>query len=156
MNSGQAIAFGQQGQTFQDRRLRVMPTIEDGPDRFDKGAVTGATLIALGPSLRATKPADVALIDFTIISTVWIPAECAGMHKICLFHCRPSACWCSVMIHQHEEGRLPINKIADRLTAGCAAERLAKEVENLLASLPARPSVERLNETKLELQRQFH
>ncbi len=35
MNGGQAIAFGQQGETFQNGRLGVMPTIEDGSDRFD-------------------------------------------------------------------------------------------------------------------------
>src|SRR5262249_29555471 len=86
----------------------VMPTIEDGPDRFDEGAITGATLIALRPRLGAAKPADVALIHLPIIRTVRIPAECAGMHKSSWFHDCPPHVDVPLMIHyQHEEGRLP-------------------------------------------------
>ncbi len=91
VDGSQAIAFGEQSQTFNDRLLGVMPAIEHGSDRFDKGAVTGATLIALGAGLGMAKPADVALIHLPIIITAWIPAECAGMHESGLFHYRPSS-----------------------------------------------------------------
>jgi hypothetical protein len=95
MDGSQAVAFGQQGQTFNDRLLGVVPAIEHGSDRFDKGAMTGTTLIALGAGLGSAKPTDVAEIQLPIISTVWIPAERAGMYKSCLFHHRPSTCWCA-------------------------------------------------------------
>jgi len=95
MDGGQAVAFGQQGQTFNDHLLAVVPAIEDGSDRFDKGAITGATLIALGTGLGSAKPADVAAIHLPIISTARIPAERAGMRKGWSFHDRPSPCWCA-------------------------------------------------------------
>ena len=71
--------------------MSVVAAIEHGSDRFDKGTVTGATLIALGASLGSAKPADVALIHLSIISTARIPAERAGMHEGGLFHHRPSS-----------------------------------------------------------------
>jgi hypothetical protein len=90
MNSGQAIAFRQQGQTFQDGILGMMPAIEHGSNRFDKGAVAGVTLIALRARLGSAKPANVAKRHLPIIRTARIPAERAGMHEGCLFHYRPS------------------------------------------------------------------
>ena len=71
--------------------LAVVPAIEDGPDRFDKGAVTSATLIALGAGLGPAKPAHVAEIQLPIIATARIPAERAGMHERGLFHHYPSS-----------------------------------------------------------------
>jgi hypothetical protein len=96
VDGSQAVPFGEQRQTFNDRLLGVMPAIEHGSDRFDKGAVTGATLIALGAGLGMAKPADVAVSDLPIISTARIPAERAGMHEGGLFHYRPS----SLLVHR--------------------------------------------------------
>jgi hypothetical protein len=107
MNGGQAIAFRQQGQTFQDGILGMMPTIEDGPDRFNKGFATCATLIALGSGLGTPKPTDIAVIHLAVGSTARIPAEGAGMHQLCMVHHLPPQIDALVMIHQHEEGRLP-------------------------------------------------
>src|SRR5207247_11040192 len=76
MDGGQAVAFGQQGQTFNDRLLGVVPAIEHGSDRLDKGAVTSATLIAMGTYLGYATPTAVRELDLTIIDTVWIPADC--------------------------------------------------------------------------------
>src|SRR5262249_15361554 len=92
MDGCQTVAFGQQSQAFNDGFLSVMSAIEHGADRLDKGAVTGTTLLALGTGLGSTKPAHVTLIHFSIITTAWIPAERAGMHKGYLFHHRPSTC----------------------------------------------------------------
>src|SRR5437773_490634 len=96
MDGSQAVAFGEQGQTFNDRLLGVVAAIEHGSNRFDKGAVTGATLIALGAGLGMAKPADVTLIHLSIISTARIPAERAGMHEGGLFHHRSS----SLLVHR--------------------------------------------------------
>src|SRR6266581_4876271 len=85
-----AATHSQQGQTVDDRLLAVVPAIEHGADRFDKGAVTGATLIALGTGLGSAKSTDGAEIHLPILRTARIPAQCAGMHKSCLFHHRPS------------------------------------------------------------------
>ena len=91
MDGGQAVPFGQQSQTFNDRLLGVVAAIEHGSDRFDKGTVTGATLLALGAGVGSAKPAEVALIHLSIISTARIPAECAWMHEGGVFHHRPSS-----------------------------------------------------------------
>jgi hypothetical protein len=107
VNGGQTIPFGQQGQAFQDGVLGVMPTIEDGSDRFNKGAATCATLMALGAGLCAAKPTDVAAIHETIIGTIRIPAKRAGMYETALFHIVPPHIDALLMIHQHEEGRQP-------------------------------------------------
>src|SRR4051794_19711933 len=91
MNDCQAIPFGQQGQTFQDRILGMMPTIEDGADGFDKGTPACPALIPLSSGLGPSKPADVATPDLTIFGTTRIPAKRAGMHEVCLFHSCSSA-----------------------------------------------------------------
>src|SRR5262245_33344043 len=103
MDGGQAVAFGQQRQAFQDGILSMVPTIEDGSDRFDTGVAAGPALIALSTSLGAAKAADVATIDTTIDGTVWIPAKGARMDQVRLFHDRPPHVDALVMIHQHEE-----------------------------------------------------
>lgn len=95
MDGGQAIAFGQQGQTFNDQFLGVVLAIEDGSDRFDKDAGTGTTLVALGTCLNSTKPMDVAAINLPLIRTFRIPTERAGMHEQCLFYHLPCACRCA-------------------------------------------------------------
>jgi hypothetical protein len=92
MNGCQAIAFSQQGETFQDRILGMMPTIEDGADSFDKGFAACSALIALSSGLGPAKPADVATLDLTIIGTTRIPAKRAGMYQTYWFHHCSSAC----------------------------------------------------------------
>jgi hypothetical protein len=91
MDSCQAIAFSQQGQTFQDRVLRMMPTIEDCADSFDKGFAACPTVIALGASLGPSKEADVATTNLAVLATMRIPAKGAGMHQPCWFLHEPSA-----------------------------------------------------------------
>jgi hypothetical protein len=92
MDSCQAVAFSQQGQTFQDRVLGMMPTIEDRADSFDKSFAACPTLIALSAGLGSSKEADVTAINLAILATMRIPAKGAGMHQPCWFLHKSSAC----------------------------------------------------------------